>query len=295
MERQAPDNMWRYWTSSGSRAPSSDDWQSDPPPAYSANPHSDTGGSSSSTNTSPAQAALHTSLARLTRQVPRVLDTNRETQASEQSREDHEVVLCMISQVTDLLTDLKSWGGAEPARNPDGTFKLSGWLEAEMYFVPAAVFDGSGWHPTRTEERIKQGVFVREARIQKPHHGIPVSKLGGTSEWAGKLREDEQADSTRNMESGRLWWDEESHARRLAQHLQNAITAQEDLLRVEGEQNVDSDRSSTFGKKKHDNTAAHSVMTETRAEIVAYRRMTEMGLWESQSGWTIILATNVTY
>lgn len=286
--------MWQYRTSE-SRDPSSAGWQSDPPPAYSARPHSDTDGSSSSTNTSPAQAALHTSLVRLTRQIPGVLAAERETQASEQSREDHEVVRCMISQVTDLLAHLNSWGRAEPVRNPDGTLKLSGWLEAEMYFVPAAVFDGSGWHPTRTEERIKQGVFVREARIHRPRNASPVSKLGGASEGSGKLREDEQADSTRNTESGRLWWDEESHARRLAQHLQNAITAQEDLLRVEGEQNVDSDMSFTFGKKKHDNTAAHSVMTETRAEIVAYRRMTEMGLWESQSGWTIILAINVTY
>lgn len=285
MGKQVPSNLWRYWPSR-SRASSNSDsstWQpSDPPPAYSAIPHAhlpDAGGASSSTDPSAAQAALQASLARLTLRDPRDLAANCEAQAgSEQSREDHEVVLCMTAQVADLLAELKPQNGTSRL--------ISGrWLEAEMYFTPAAVFSGDGWHPTRTEEKIRQGVFVREARIHRPRHdGFAVSRPGGTfsTEKGGKPREEEmEVDSkwpgSRDMEEpGRLWWDEESHARRLARRLQDAITAQADLLRGEGGHNAD------------------GVVTETQAEIVAFRRMTEMGLWESQSGWTIILAISVT-
>lgn len=273
---------------------------SDPPPAYTARPH-DSAEPSSSSPSSPAfsasqPSAAHASLASLTRGISQVLATNRESQVTNQSREDGEILHCMTTQAADFLADVSSWLSSAP-RGPGAETCAGRLLEAELYFTPEAAFSGSGWHSSGAEDRARQGVFVREARIQLPKEKEKMA-LGGNLGGDEKARRnsgfmDSDWTSAFTEESkGRLWWDDEAQAHRLARCLEAEIKGPEYVSRREIRRSV---KAANSWKKGHENTStdADHVRTTVRAEQMTFRRENEMGLWESQSGWTIVLTVGV--
>lgn len=267
---------------------------SDPPPAYTAGSYAE---ASSSSSTSPAGHPLpYTSLAGLTHGISRVLATNHDSQVTSQSREDGEILHCMMTQAADFLADVSAWLSSS-VKAAAGTSARS--LEAELYLTPEAAFSGSGWHSSWTNDRARQGVHVREARIRLPKQ--EKTALGASMEvWddqkppsSGFVESGSSYDFVDETTRGRLWWDNEPQAHRLARCLAAEINGPEDLSRREVRRAVKNAQSSKKREESISSPVADRVRTTARAEQMTFRRENEMGLWESQSGWTIILTVKV--
>lgn len=271
-------------------APAFDHDPSDPPPAYTARPYAE----ASSVSAFPAAAgqpvpAGHASPASLIRGLSHVLAANRDTRAADRSREDGEILRCLTSQAADFLADVSTWLSS-PSEGPGGTTR-DGRLEAELYLAPEGAFTESGWHSSGARDRAREGVHVREVRVQLPKQ----EKAAGdekprSSEYM--ISPEWSSDFTGEPKDGRLWWDDELEAHRLARCLEAEIKGPEDLSRREVMRNVKSPKSS---KKLNDGASpnADSIRTTARAELMTFRRENEMGLWESQSGWTIVLTLHL--
>lgn len=276
--------------------PSSHQDYSDPPPAYTA--RAEEASSSFAAQLAGVHQPTTTTqayLASLTHGVSQAAAASRDSQVSGRDREDAEILSSLTAQAADFLADVGAWLSS-PRRG--GSREVGGSRsEAEIYFVPRGVLSEDGWHAAGAEERERQGVLVREARVGLSRDakttitggsGLdekPKNEGYGASYWVsggevGELRD-------------QLWWDDESQAHRLARGLETEIKGPQDLSRRQVMQNVKDARSST----RHDDesaSSAESVKTKVWAEQTTFRRENEMGLWESQSGWTIILAVTIT-
>lgn len=276
----------------------------DPPPAYTENVLPSVRPVSMS---SPAQAVIHDSAARLTNGIPELLALARDERMGDEDREAGEVLLSLSSHAADFLADVGS--ALSGSRNGRQRAPLKRF-EAELYMVPEGAFTETGWHSSGAEDRAKQGVHIREARVKLPTEE-KTSKAISDGFWS--TGRDEKlftnfGDSVVPGSPKHLWWDSEFEAHRFAQYLDaecksssmGPMTARASSLRsfpallsrTEINREVNGHAASSIpsdGRGKSIDTAAGSVQITTRAEKMTFRRENEMGLWESKSGWTIIL------
>lgn len=278
-----------------------------------------------SSTSSSAQAVIQESVVRLTQSISELLALTYDGHMKEQDREDGKVLLCLSSHAADFLADVSRRLSSFLNVRQGAPVKR---FEAELYLIPEHAFTESGWYPSGAEDRARQGVHLREARVKLPDQEKAPEMESMNDGFQSKMLEEKSFSNCGefmapgyNFETfqfhaagapDQLWWDSEFQAHRFAQYLgaefgefpmspttssnlRNfpAFLSRRDINReVNGD--AASSRSSN-GAGKSTVTAAGSVRITTKAEKMTFRRENEMGLWESTSGWIIILNLAITW
>lgn len=211
-------------------------------------------------------------------------------------QQDGQILALMVPHVEDLLESLASM---DPSP-----------VLAEMTLVPDSVV-GEGWrcsdeNQTNRREEVKTVVRVVDDRAknlgddkkvtgEKPR----IPKERGFDGW-GTWEDDQKSASESD-----LWWSDEVMARRLAKYLQPAPRVHRQAVKAHVEEAREAKKSSRWSLFKKEErtpaaappqaqTAADSTEDEdatmtVRAEEVTFRRENEMGIWESRTGWGIVV------
>lgn len=144
----------------------------------------------------------------------------------------------------------------------------------EAAFVPEEAL-GPGWKLTNEGDRHK-GEVTRVMRVRrsmkggmdrKDKHSENQGSAGEERGFADWGRFDDEVSSNPDDEAA-LWWSDEDLARRLARHLQPA------------------------SPQALPNRSQEASMT-VHADEVTFRRENEMGIWESKTGWGIVVQVSL--
>lgn len=129
------------------------------------------------------------------------------------------------------------------------------------------------------------------------------------SSW-GRWDEEDGANRPSNANAG-LWWSDESMARRLAASLQPAVKVDRVTVRQQVEQQKGGKEKKTSrlsGLLRRDvpvplrepranppsrEEESDDVTMRVRAEEVTFRRENEMGIWESKTGWGLVVKVSI--
>ncbi|KAK2601889.1 hypothetical protein QQS21_004576 [Conoideocrella luteorostrata] len=130
----------------------------------------------------------------------------------------------------------------------------------------------------------------------------------------GRWKTEEEADKTNSeME---MWWLDEDMAHRLAKHLQPSpapASVNRQTVRTQVEQNKEAKKGGRWSFFKKDeplakastpsassspspaayNTPLDDINMTVKAEEVTFRRQNDMGLWESKTGWGLVVRVNI--
>lgn len=200
-------------------------------------------------------------------------------------------------------------------------------LTSSLILVPSAAVPPC-WHLT-TDEPDSEGLTTRVAKIanasdmecgknDRSDNGNANGAAAPTREFDDWGRWDADADTQAKVQ-GEWWFRDEDMARRLARHLQQAAETpgkyEEELQKNTERREVPSshpgsrpsrlgglkrlgdpkaqaaNRESEFAGSQREDGASSS-MTVT-AEEVTFRRENEMGLWESLSGWAVVVRVKI--
>lgn len=264
-------------------APSSyDDEQTEPPPAYSAVIGSSFFPSLSTTQPSKIQEALWVFQGRIQEAVTQ----NHQDQLTHGTEEDREVRRQLFNIMSLFLSKVSK---DSPLSENDLPASVHGILKADLYVAPQeAVPLSTGWHLSGVSKRddeiigraVQEGrVWPTETQSTKTMKQTEANGFGSQSKpdqvaglWSAvnNLTLDEAVYETR----GTLWWNNEREAQELARALDLQLGSLGRCSRLPGNDHV---------------------QIEMRAEYMTFRRENEMGLWESKSGWTIVMAVTLLY
>lgn len=187
-----------------------------------------------------------------------------------------------------------------------------GKLTAMLHLAPdEAVPASAGWHLTQTSQLddLRRGQAISVARVraskikkdsgtddkqgEKTAGGLhddsrpaeePLFSFGDLAAWM-PFRDTVAVESTREM----LWWNDEDRAQRLLQNLTIRIHE----LQSEGAHKLDLEDRPGGNHKTPDSAPLELMQLRLTAEETTFRRSNMMGLWESQSGWTIVAKVTV--
>lgn len=276
------------------------------PPPYSTVPAS-TGSSSTFPSTIPNQSyQSQNSSSLFSTQLSGIRSQILEEQAARSSardQQDIETLSLIVPHIEALLDSI--------ARiNPPPTL-------VEATFVPDEAIE-KGWSFSDHEQKRADEVrtLIRVGRNLKmdgdkkqPWTGSTATSqtdtVKGFDEW-GRWS-DENATGSGNSETD-SWWSDEEMACRLAKHLQpNRATASVDrqTVRAQAERNRKAGRWAMFKKEEPAKTPAAAsslapyqkplddVGMTVNAEEATFRRQSEMGIWESKTGWGLVVRVSI--
>lgn len=151
---------------------------------------------------------------------------------------------------------------------------------AELYLVPqGAVPLDQDWRLSGAEYLEQSGTHVDVIEVAV---GAGAASLGEKKHPNGdegvKRAACGYASRSMDLDSRWCWWADEEQARWLAERLRRELASSPSCC-------VDAPRL---------RDVAERVNAEVRAEETAFRRENEMGLWDSKSGWTIVVAATAT-
>ncbi|RFU81414.1 nad-dependent epimerase dehydratase family [Trichoderma arundinaceum] len=199
------------------------------------------------------------------------------------ARDDHDS--CILSLIVPYVEDfLSSISEVHP------TPRLS-----EATLVPDAAI-GEDWQFNDEDEK-REGEFRRLIRVRD------TKKKDGNS----SSRSEKGSDGTGSRPSPSLWWESESTARRLAKHLQPERPAGPKSVQTPDNGRTNRNKKSgIWGLFRKSDEAVRpavpaaeepedGVSMTARAEEVTFRRENELGLWETMTGWGIVLPADIQY
>ncbi|TPX11946.1 uncharacterized protein E0L32_007444 [Thyridium curvatum] len=181
--------------------------------------------------------------------------------------------------------------------------------------APAPSPDGKGSRRSSAEEKKKNGGGGRRGGAEEQEEEEPERDWDAEQfdEW-GRWDDAGAGDSS---SSGSWWWRDEAMARRLAAHLQprEPVRTERREIAAAVQQIKEEKRSwASWGRKKSDSSskasssqpvnATTTTVVETRnnddgvsmtvrADEVTFRRENEMGIWESMSGWALVVTLRI--
>lgn len=246
----------------------------------------------------------------LVSRLPSLVRERQQSQASQRLSEDDTLVQHMIPFARDFFLDFSTDAHVKRSRHSHESMSM------ELMLVPQDAAPGEeGWNLAGLNERREQSAFFRLNEIAPPGQLRWVSKNGESIQ----IRDEE-------AETDVLWWRDEEHALRLASSLRGVVTpkrsgdseAQRQRVIEEQELPEQSDSKSKSpvrsffglsGKSRSPSERAvpkvqnttfatasfGSVQVNVQAEEVAFRRENDFGLWESSSGWAIVIKATVLY
>ncbi|GFP58580.1 hypothetical protein ACSS6W_005846 [Trichoderma asperelloides] len=177
---------------------------------------------------------------------------------------------------------------------------------AEAILVPDAAVS-NGWRFNDEDDK-RDGEYKTLIRVceAKKKDGNDEKKQWPSEKGAGSSL---LTTETNNETSPALWWESENTALRLAKHLQPQRPAASSS--TDGQAAKDSGSSSSSSKKsglrglfkRSENIPQHVASKEerpvervtmtTRAEEVTFRKENEFGIWETRTGWGIIMRVRI--
>lgn len=282
---------------------------SEPPPPYSA-----TAGHPSASYVYRSTLSGPPSLFHSINHSSQLISGRHNAQCTEQIEEDEKLLETIRASARDFLAN--AWrhfpiSGSGPRANRRDFI-------AELYVAPeTAVPYSDGWCLSGADERRKEDVYVQESRVSYEVRGetgyFRSSKGRKDQEWS--FSDEARADTKWSSElagqdavevDGLLWWQDEEQARRLANRLaaefldsplDPAKSASNGAVVYKRKCNAEDPPTPSYKESLvhppracEDNAAkTGSVKTVVKAEEFTFRRENEMGLWESASGWTIII------
>lgn len=251
-------------------------------------------------------------IAQYASQLPEAIQQSQYAQESRQERQDFEWMADLVPEVGAFLSYIATF-----PRQPSG---------AELVMVPESAVSEL-WTLSGSDEQRKQGDVVQLVRIrdQNPKDAKKSGENTGSTakdtasefdEWG---RWAEPAESPNILGGGarakESWWRDEEMARRLSAHL--SLSSRENgsdssrpaILPVPADRESlpkqKKDRGSWLpwatNKKKQasvstplpvprsDNARKNTVLMMARAEEVTFRQQNELGIYESLTGWAIVL------
>lgn len=246
----------------------------------------------------------------LVSRLPSLVRERQQSQANQLLSEDDTIVQHMMPLVRQFFLDFSMDNKVKRSRSSHDS------LSMELMLVPRdAARSDEGWKLAGLNERKEQSVFFRLDEIDAP----------GQVRWVSKNGESIQVrDDAAEMDT--LWWRDEEHALLLASALRAIVTPErseqgEAQLRKAKEQQEIPEQSDGKGKspmrslfglsrksrspveqtapkiqnKTFATVSLGSVQVDVQAEEVTFRRENDFGLWESSSGWAIVIKATVLY
>lgn len=266
-------------------APSSyDDEPLEPPPAYSARP--DPGSSFSPSSSAAQPTKIHEALWAFQNQIQEAVTQNHQNQLTHGTEEDREVRRQLFNLMSDFLSKVSK---DSPKSIDDLPASVHGILKADLYVAPQeAVPLSSGWHLSGVSQRDDEiiGRAVQEGRVWPTEtQSTKLKKDVQTNGYGSQNKPDQAArlwsaidgltlDEALHETKGTLWWNNERESQDIAQALDSQLTSLWDSSMLDGNDHA---------------------QIKIRAEYMTFRRENEMGLWESKSGWTIVMAVTLLY
>lgn len=246
----------------------------------------------------------------LVSRLPSLVRERQQSQASQRLSEDDTLVQHMMPFIREFFLDFSMDNKVKRSRDAHKS------LSMELMLVPQdAAPSDEGWNLAGLNERREQSAFFRLNQIAAPGQLRWVSKNGESIQ----IRDDA-------AEADPLWWRDEEHALQLASALRGIVTPErseksEAQRREAIEQQETPEQPDIKGKspvrsffglsrksrspvepvapkvqnKSFATVSLGSVHVEVQAEEVTFRRENDFGLWESSSGWAVVIKATVLY
>lgn len=221
---------------------------------------------------------------------------------SARDHRDSQTLALLVPHVEELLSSIA-------ALRPPPTL-------VEATFVPEDAV-GQGWRFTDVDHR-RPGEVAKLIRVERDlkleGDRKPAPRANDTgeprrSEFDEWGRFDDGDDVPSNPETT-LWWSDEDMARRLARHLQpDRPTASVDrqTVRAQVVQNKESKKASRWSLFKKDEPQpppsfaapararddGEDIAMTVGAEEVTFRKENDMGIWESKTGWGLVVRVRI--
>ncbi|KAL1884065.1 hypothetical protein Daus18300_000174 [Diaporthe australafricana] len=243
----------------------------------------------------------------LVSRLPSLIRERQQSQASQRLSEDDALVQHIVPFIQEFFLDFSTDNHTRNSRES---------LSMELMLVPQdAARRDEGWTLAGINERREQCVFSRLNEIATPDKLKWVSKNGESIQ----VRDDA-------AETDTLWWRDEQRALRLASALRGIVTPErpqgsEAQRDVDVEEQQPPEQSDSKGKsparsffglsrksrspvertapkiqtKSFATVSLGSVQVHVQAEEVTLRRENDFGLWESSSGWAIVINATILY
>ncbi|KAH8778608.1 hypothetical protein F5883DRAFT_542319 [Diaporthe sp. PMI_573] len=247
----------------------------------------------------------------LVSRLPFLVRERQQSQASQRFSEDDALMQHMMPFIRDFFLDFSTDNNVKRYRNSRDS------LSMELMLVPQdAARSDEGWQLAGLSERKEHSAFFRFNEIAAPDQLRWVSKNGESIQ----VRDDA-------AEADMLWWRDEVHAVRLASAVRGVVTPErseksearrqvgieeQEVLSEQSDSKRKSPMRSLFGLSKKSQPPVEravpkvqnktfatdslgSVQVHVQAEEVTFRRENDFGLWESSSGWAIVIQATVLY
>ncbi|KAL8380843.1 hypothetical protein RB595_005234 [Gaeumannomyces hyphopodioides] len=299
-----------------------------PPPPYSESPGA---GFSPTRPVGPLNPSLYTShLAAHLSTLPARLRESQHARSTRQAASDLDVVERVLPHVEAFLADIVSlprpppaaeltfvpapavpppWGltGAAERRREGDLVQL---VRLELP-DPAAV-DGKGGKGGGGSD-VKNGTGSAAAAAAAKTPTSADSSLRPERDWSSRTenlfdewgRWGDDAAASGDQQAGSWWWRDESAARRLAAYLQPAPIVKTERRAVQaavgGEESSSASSTPTSPNPQSSPTVAaspilgqdESVYMTVRADEITFRKENDFGVWESMSGWGIVVVVTI--
>ena len=219
-------------------------------------------------------------------------------------QEDSEILSLLVPHIEELLESIAAIH--PPPSLVEATLVPDGAIGRSWRFSDA--------EETQTGEMRKLIRVTRRGKLdgeKKQQHAQSSSPPPNTSgrgfdEW-GRWTEEVKGSDSPHSSKADLWWSDEDMARRLARHLQPAratpsvdraaVTAQVERAR----ETRRAGRWSLFTRDDASHKASPPARQQTvddvemnvAAEEVTFRRQNEMGLWQSKTGWGVVVRVSI--
>lgn len=276
-----------------------------PPPSYSE--ATVPAGSQSRSPTHPEKPNAADPIDELVGRLPSLIRERQRSQASQRLSEDDALVQHMVPLIQEFFLDFSTDSHTRNSRES---------LSMELMLVPQdAARRDQGWTLAGLSERKEQCAFFRLNEIAAPDKLKWVSKNGESVQ----VHDDAAGTDT-------LWWGDEEQALRLASTLKGIVTPErpqgsEAPRDVHVEEQEPAEQSDSKGKsparsffglsrksrspieptapkiqaKSFATVSLGSAKVHVEAEEVTLRRENDFGLWESSSGWAIVINATILY
>lgn len=264
----------------------------EPPPAYSARPDPDSSSSSSFPSSATSnQTKIQEALSAFQDRLQEAVTQNHQDQLRKDGTEqDREIRRQLFNLMGNFLNKVSN---DSPRSIQELPASVHGILRADLYMAPQeAVPLSTGWHLSGVSQKDNEivGRAVQEGRVW-PTETEQSKKQDKIAEDTNGSGSKERPDCAAGLWSavndlalnapvydhrGTLWWDNEREAQDLARALDLQL-----VLQTGGSSTVSSGND--------------HVQIKVSAEYMTFRLENEMGLWESKSGWTIVMAVTLLY
>lgn len=260
----------------------------EPPPAYSARPEPDSSSWPSSSHPICNQTKIQEALSAFQYRLQEAVTQNHQGQRKDGTEQDREIRRQLLHLMGEFLNKVSN---DSPRSIQDLPATVQGLLQADLYMAPQeAVPLSTGWHLSGVSQKDDEivGRVVQEGRVWPTEtQSTKQDKIPEASNGSGSPEQPDRAaglwsavndmalDEPFYDSRGTLWWDKEREAQELARTLDLQL-------------NLSQGDSAMSPGNDH-------VQIKMLAEYMTFRRENDMGLWESKSGWTIVMAVTLLY